>query len=119
MTLSINIDPSPHVSDRSYSDDEGSSSVHIPTASELESHAHQDYDEWAHLPYPDELKPSGSASRPRISYRSRPPSRPPHGSRSASGRRPTSRQMVPEHQSVAPSKPKTTITGFPRQCRFT
>ncbi|KAJ5425407.1 hypothetical protein N7465_000477 [Penicillium sp. CMV-2018d] len=98
MTLSINIDPSPHVSDSSYSEDEGSSSVHIHTASELRSHAYQDDDEWAHLPYPDELKLSGSASRPRISYRSRPP----HGSRSASGRRPTSRQMVPELQSVAP-----------------
>ncbi|CAI7601106.1 unnamed protein product [Penicillium viridicatum] len=98
MTLSISIDPNPHGSDRSYSDDEGSSGVHVPTSSELESHEYQDYDEWAHLPYPDELKPSDSASRPRTSHRSRPP----HGSRSASGRRPTSRRMVPEHQSFAP-----------------
>ncbi|CAG8908762.1 unnamed protein product [Penicillium egyptiacum] len=98
MTLSISIDPDPHGSDRSYSDDEGSSGVHVPTSSELESHEYQDYDEWAHLPYPDELKPSDSASRPRTSHRSRPP----HGSRSASGRRPASRRMVQEHQSFAP-----------------
>ncbi|KAJ5520636.1 hypothetical protein N7463_001089 [Penicillium fimorum] len=97
MTLSISIDPDPHGSDRSYSDDEGSSGVHVPTSSELESHEYQDYDEWAHLPYPDELKPSDSASRPRTSHRSRPP----HGSRSASGRRPPSRRMA-EHQSFAP-----------------
>ncbi|KAJ5372120.1 hypothetical protein N7517_004126 [Penicillium concentricum] len=96
MTLSISIDPDPHGSD-SYSDDEGSSGVHVSASSELESHEYLDHDEWAHLPYPDELKPSDSASRPRTSNRSRPP----HGSRSASGRRPPSRRMA-EHQSFAP-----------------
>ncbi|KAK9848513.1 hypothetical protein MYU51_016519 [Penicillium brevicompactum] len=91
MTLSISIN-SDHGSD-SYSDDEGSSGVHV-TAPSIGDHGYQDYDEWAHLSYPDELKPSDSASRPRTSHRSRPP----HGSRSASGRRPTSRRMLPDHQ---------------------
>ncbi|OQD69825.1 hypothetical protein PENPOL_c002G04714 [Penicillium polonicum] len=115
MTLSINIDPSPHVSDSSYSDDEGSSSVHIPTASELRSHPYQNYDEWAHLPYPDGSKPSDSASRPtlRTPYRSRPP----HGSRSASGR-PTSRQMVPEHQSLAPRSRRQQSSDSPDSADF-
>ncbi|KAJ5864309.1 uncharacterized protein N7529_006225 [Penicillium soppii] len=97
MTLSISIDPD-HGSDQFYSsEDEDSSGVHV-TAPSVGSHEYQDYDEWAHLPYPDELKPSDSASRPRTSHRSRPP----HGSRSASGRRPTSRRMVSEQQSFAP-----------------
>ncbi|KAJ6039996.1 hypothetical protein N7499_004811 [Penicillium canescens] len=94
MTLSISIDPDPHGSDHSLSD-EDSSGVHVSVPSEG-SHDFQDYDEWAHLPYPHELKPSDSASRPRTSR-----SRPLHGSHSASGRRPTSRRMIPERDSFA------------------
>ncbi|KAJ5875528.1 uncharacterized protein N7473_012875 [Penicillium subrubescens] len=91
MTLSISIDPQdPHGSD-SLSDEDDSSPVHIG------SHDFdEDYDEWAQLSYPDELKPSDSASRPRISHRSRSL----HGSRSASGRpTPAHRRMVPERES--------------------
>ncbi|CEJ57536.1 hypothetical protein PMG11_06226 [Penicillium brasilianum] len=85
--LSISIDPQdPHGSD-SLSDEEDSSGVHV------NSHDFEDYDnEWAHLSYPDELKPSDSASRPRTSHRSRSH----HGSRSASGRPNLHRRMVPE-----------------------
>ncbi|KAJ5306657.1 hypothetical protein N7508_005672 [Penicillium antarcticum] len=92
MTLSISIDPDPHGSDHSLSDED--SGVHVSIPSEG-SHDYPDYDEWAHLPYPHELNPSDSASRPRPSR-----SRPLHGSRSASGRRPTSQRMIPERDFV-------------------
>jgi Membrane protein involved in colicin uptake len=62
------------------------------------SHESQDYDEWAHLSYPDELKPSDSASRPRTSHRTRSL----HGSRSASGRRQPSRHQMIERDSMGP-----------------
>ncbi|KAJ5114578.1 hypothetical protein NUU61_000337 [Penicillium alfredii] len=100
MTFSITIDPTdPHGSDHSLSDEEDSSGVQVSVPSDPGSHEYQDYDEWAHLPYPDELKPSDSASRPRTSHRSRPL----HGTRSASGRRQTSRRhMIPERESFGP-----------------
>ncbi|KAJ5971446.1 uncharacterized protein N7479_001364 [Penicillium vulpinum] len=98
MTLSISIDPDPRGSDHSFSDHEGSSGIHVPIHSDLEDHEDQDYDEWAHLPYPEELKPLGSASRPRTSRLDRPC----NSSRSASGRRPTSQRMVSENQSALP-----------------
>lgn len=62
----------------------------------VDSHDYEVYDnEWAHLSYPDELKPSDSASRPRTSHRNRSH----HGSRSASGRpTPVHRRMVPERE---------------------
>lgn len=96
--LSVVVDQS----DRSESGNEDSSSVHVhaPTSSELEIHENQDYDEWARLPYPTASKLSDSASRLRTSPRSHPP----HGSRSPSGRRPTSGRMAQEHQSFAPRR---------------
>ncbi|CAG7926447.1 unnamed protein product [Penicillium olsonii] len=83
LSISINSD---HGSD-SYSDDDG---VHV-SAPSIGDHGYQDYDEWSHLSFPDELKLPDSAPR-RPSHRSRP-----HGSRSVSGRRPTSRRMGPDH----------------------
>ncbi|KAH8432546.1 uncharacterized protein LDX57_010179 [Aspergillus melleus] len=73
MTFNITIGPSPHGSDHSsFSDEEDSSGVQVSPPSDSGSHDYQDpYDEWAHLPYPDELKPSDSASRPRTSHRTR------------------------------------------------
>ncbi|ODM17129.1 hypothetical protein SI65_07528 [Aspergillus cristatus] len=56
----------------SISDEEDSSGVRGSPLSDSGSHVYQDpYDEWAHLPYPDELKPSDSASRPRTTGRTR------------------------------------------------
>ncbi|KAJ5766399.1 uncharacterized protein N7511_004015 [Penicillium nucicola] len=95
MTLSISIDPDPHGSDHSFSD-EDSSGVHVSAPSDGSHDYQEDYDEWAHLPYPHELKSSDSASRPRTSR-----SRPTHGSHSASGRRPTPRRMIPERDPYA------------------
>ncbi|KAJ5660282.1 hypothetical protein N7507_006733 [Penicillium longicatenatum] len=92
MTVSIQIDPAdPHDSDHSLSEDEGSSGGQFSLLSDG-SHEYPDYDEWAHLPYPSELKPSDSASRPRTSNRNRSL----HGSRSASGRRQPHPQMIPD-----------------------
>ncbi|KAL2837505.1 hypothetical protein BJY01DRAFT_251410 [Aspergillus pseudoustus] len=70
MTFNITIDPNSDES--SYSDEEDSSGVQVSPPSGSEGHGHYDlYDEWTNLPYPDELKPSDSASRNRISYRAR------------------------------------------------
>ncbi|OJJ36784.1 hypothetical protein ASPWEDRAFT_170297 [Aspergillus wentii DTO 134E9] len=104
MTFSITIDPTDPDSDNSsLTDEEDSSSgtgVQVSAPSDSGSHDYQDpYDEWAHLPYPDELKPSDSASRPRTSHRSRYPI---HGSRSTSGRRYSSRRhIIPERESFS------------------
>lgn len=70
------------------------------------SHEYQDpYDEWAHLPYPDEIKPSDSASRPRTAHRTR--SRNPiHSSRSASGRRHASRHNFAQEREPFPRRPR-------------
>ncbi|KAL4955063.1 hypothetical protein BDW69DRAFT_129608 [Aspergillus filifer] len=101
MTFNITIGPSPHDSDdSSYTDEEGSSGVQVSPPSESESQGYHDpYDEWTNLPYPDELKPSDSASRNRTSYRtrSRNPAHPP--STSTSRRRSTRRQIAPERES--------------------
>ncbi|PYH66502.1 uncharacterized protein BO88DRAFT_406604 [Aspergillus vadensis CBS 113365] len=74
MTLNITIGPSAHGSDRSsITDEEDSSGVQVSPISDSESHGYNDsYEEWAHLTYPDELKPSDSASRPRTSRHPRP-----------------------------------------------
>ena len=98
--FNITIDPSPHASDHSsLSDDEDYSGVQVSAPSELGSHEYHDpYDEWAHLPYPDEIKPSDSASRPRTSHNSRNPI---HGSRSASGRRLSRRHAIQERESLS------------------
>lgn len=97
--FSITIDsPDPHGSDHSLSDEEDSSVVQVSAPSEG-SYDYPDHDEWAHLSYPDELKPSDSASRPRTSHRNRSL----HGSRPASGRRqPSRRQMISERESLGP-----------------
>ncbi|BAE60245.1 unnamed protein product [Aspergillus oryzae RIB40] len=81
ILFNIRIGPSPHGSDHSsLSDEEDSSGVQVSPPSDSGSHDYQDpYDEWAHLPYPDELKPSDSASRPRTSHRAR-SRHPVHGS---------------------------------------
>ncbi|KAL4886375.1 hypothetical protein BJY04DRAFT_101890 [Aspergillus karnatakaensis] len=101
MTFNITIGPGPHDSDdSSFSDEEDSSGVQVSPPSESESHGYHDpYDEWTNLPYPDELKPSDSASRNRTSYRtrSRNPVHPP--SASTSRRRSARRQIVPERES--------------------
>ncbi|KAL4919404.1 hypothetical protein BDW62DRAFT_45434 [Aspergillus aurantiobrunneus] len=101
MTFNITIGPSPHDSDdSSFTDEEDSSGVQVSPPSESESHGYHDpYDEWTNLPYPDELKPSDSASRNRTSYRtrSRNPIQPP--STSTSRRRSARRQVVPERES--------------------
>lgn len=84
--------------DHSLSDEE-SSGVHGPLPSAPVGHEFVDYEE-LYLTYPDELKSSDSASRPRNAHHSRHPL---HGSRSASARRQTSRtsrrqQMIPERE---------------------
>ncbi|PWY77148.1 hypothetical protein BO94DRAFT_604240 [Aspergillus sclerotioniger CBS 115572] len=73
MTFNITIGPSPHDSDHSsLSDEEDSSGVQVSPISDSESHGYHDhYEEWAHLTYPDEIKPSDSASRPRTTRRTR------------------------------------------------
>ncbi|KAF9885122.1 hypothetical protein FE257_000699 [Aspergillus nanangensis] len=94
MPFNITIGPSLHGSDdSSLSDEEDSSGVQVSPPSENDYH--DPYDEWAHLPYPDELKPSDSASRPRTSHRTR-SRNPTHGS--ASGRRhhPARQQFLQE-----------------------
>ncbi|KAL5333578.1 hypothetical protein BJX70DRAFT_56833 [Aspergillus crustosus] len=101
MTFNITIGPSPHDSDdSSFSDEEDSSGVQVSPPSESESHGYHDpYDEWTNLHYPDELKPSDSASRNRTFYRprSRNPAHPP--STSTSRRRSARRQIAPERES--------------------
>ena len=98
--FNITIDPSPHASDHSsLSDEEDFSGGQVSGPSDLGSHEYHDpYDEWAHLPYPDEIKPSDSASRPRTSHNSRNPI---HGSRSGSGRRLSRRHAVQERESLS------------------
>ncbi|RJE23282.1 hypothetical protein PHISCL_04397 [Aspergillus sclerotialis] len=98
--FNITIDPSPHASDHSsLSDEEDYSGGQVSGPSDLGSHEYHDpYDEWAHLPYPDEIKPSDSASRPRTSHNSRNPI---HGSRSGSGRRLSRRHAVQERESLS------------------
>ncbi|KAL3477829.1 hypothetical protein BJX99DRAFT_257000 [Aspergillus californicus] len=102
MAFSVRIGPSQHdlSDDSSFSDEEDSSGVQVSPPSESESHGYHDpYDEWTNLPYPDELKPSDSASRNRTSYRtrSRNPAHP--ASASTSRRRSARRQIVPERES--------------------
>ncbi|KAL2866796.1 uncharacterized protein BJX67DRAFT_129059 [Aspergillus lucknowensis] len=100
MAFNITIDPTHDSDDSSFSDEEDSSGVQVSPPSGSESHGYHDpYDEWTNLPYPDELKPSDSASRNRISYRarSRNPVHPP--STSTSRRRSARRQMIPERES--------------------
>ncbi|KAB8070311.1 hypothetical protein BDV29DRAFT_35518 [Aspergillus leporis] len=98
MAFNITIGPSPHGSDHSsLSDEEDSSGVQVSPPSDSGSHDYQDpYDEWAHLPYPDELKPSDSASRPRTSHRTR--SRHPVHSSSSGRRQPVRRHVVQERE---------------------
>ncbi|KAF7620123.1 hypothetical protein F9C07_1428193 [Aspergillus flavus] len=98
MAFNIRIGPSPHGSDHSsLSDEEDSSGVQVSPPSDSGSHDYQDpYDEWAHLPYPDELKPSDSASRPRTSHRAR-SRHPVHGS-SSTRRHPGRRHIVQERE---------------------
>ncbi|KMK55968.1 hypothetical protein Y699_08389 [Aspergillus fumigatus Z5] len=100
MTFNITIDPSRRGSDSSLSDEEDSSGVQVSPPSESGSHEYHDpYDEWAHLPYPDELKPSDSASRPRASIRTRNRNST-HGSSSGPSRRHSARRHVmPERES--------------------
>ncbi|PYH81412.1 hypothetical protein BO82DRAFT_365067 [Aspergillus uvarum CBS 121591] len=101
MTLNIRIDPD---SESSISDEEDSSGVQVSPPSESESHGYQDsYDEWAHLSYPDELKPSDSASRPRTSRRLRARSSI-HGPSSAVRRQSTRHHMAPERDSFRRSR---------------
>lgn len=97
--FNITIDRSPHASDHSsLSDEEDYSGVQVSVPSDFGSHEYQDpYDEWAHLPYPDEIKPSDSASRPRTSYNSHNPT---HGSRSGSGRHLSRRHVMQERESL-------------------
>lgn len=84
-----------HGSDNSsYTDEEASSGAEVSHPSDPED-AYEGED-W-NLPYPDELKPSDSASRPRISHRSRNPI---HGSRSVSGRRQSSRRGIARERST-------------------
>ncbi|OJD18584.1 hypothetical protein AJ78_01425 [Emergomyces pasteurianus Ep9510] len=91
-----------HGSDHSsLTDDEEDSSgtgVQVSPPSATSSHDHYDhYDvggEWAHLPYPDELKPSDSASRPRTSNRHRNL----ENSRSGPSRRHSSRRHIPKER---------------------
>ncbi|KAJ5436980.1 hypothetical protein N7445_007865 [Penicillium cf. griseofulvum] len=67
MTLSIPTDSDSHGSDHSLSEEPAGEHVTIPSRG---TNYYQDsdyYDEWERLPYPDEVKPSDSASRPRIS----------------------------------------------------
>ncbi|KAE8398190.1 hypothetical protein BDV37DRAFT_288730 [Aspergillus pseudonomiae] len=98
MAFNITIGPSPHGSDHSsLSDEEDSSGVQVSPPSDSGSHDYQDpYDEWAHLPYPDELKPSDSASRPRTSHRAR--SRHPVHVSSSTRRHPGRRHVAQERE---------------------
>ncbi|RAL15692.1 uncharacterized protein BO97DRAFT_411790 [Aspergillus homomorphus CBS 101889] len=98
MTLNIRIGPD---SESSISDEEDSSGVQVSPPSESESHGYQEhYDEWARLRYPDELKPSDSASRPTTSRRMRARSTI-HGSSSAVRRHSTRHHMAQERDSFA------------------
>ncbi|PKY01327.1 hypothetical protein P168DRAFT_299590 [Aspergillus campestris IBT 28561] len=96
MTFNIRIGPSPHGSDgSSLSDEEDSSGVQVSPPG---SHDYHDpYDEWAHLSYPDEIKPSDSASRPRTSHQAR--NRNPVRGLSSDRRHSTRRQFAPERES--------------------
>ncbi|KKA16754.1 hypothetical protein T310_9633 [Rasamsonia emersonii CBS 393.64] len=103
MTFNITIDhTSSHDSDNSSLSDEDSSGVQVSPPSITGSHDYQDsYDvggEWAHLPYPDEIKPSDSASRPRTSRHTRHTI---HNSRSRSSRRYSRRDILPERESLS------------------
>ncbi|BDD56511.1 hypothetical protein MPDQ_005090 [Monascus purpureus] len=84
-----------HGSDNSsYTDEEASSEAEVSHPSDPEdAYGGEDWN----LPYPDELKPSDSASRPRISHRSRNQI---HGSRSVSGRRQSSRRGIARERST-------------------
>ncbi|GKZ25860.1 hypothetical protein AbraIFM66951_006238 [Aspergillus brasiliensis] len=63
MTLNITIGPSPHASDVENSSE---SEVEVSPLSSTRIHDyHEPDEEWAHLTFPDELKPSDSANRPR------------------------------------------------------
>lgn len=108
-SFNIRIDPSPQQSDHSLSEDEeqeqeeDSSGVQVSSPSDLGGHGYQDpYGEWAQLSYPDELKPSDSASRPRASRQGN-THNPTHGSRpaSGSGRRNLPRRRVQERESLS------------------
>lgn len=79
----------PDDEDQFLTDEEDSSGVHVVAPSIPGSHD-PEYDDWADVPYPEDIKPSDSASRPRTSHRNRSI----HGSRSASARRPTSRRHM-------------------------
>ncbi|KAL3463759.1 hypothetical protein BJX64DRAFT_256111 [Aspergillus heterothallicus] len=97
--MSFNITIDPNSDESSYSDEEDSSGVQVSPPSGSEGHGHYDlYDEWTNLPYPDELKPSDSASRNRISYRARTrnPVHPPSAStsRRRSSRRQSGRRQI-------------------------
>ncbi|OQE14599.1 hypothetical protein PENSTE_c034G04413 [Penicillium steckii] len=84
----------PDDEDQFLSDEEDSSGVHVVAPSIPGSHD-PDYDDWDDIQYPEEIKPSDSASRPRTSHHNRSI----HGSRSASARRPHSRRMEPSYPS--------------------
>jgi hypothetical protein len=90
---------SDHESDEeSLSDEEDSSGVQVSPASVNGSHGYPDSydgDEWAHLSYPDELKSSEPASRPRPARRSR---KPVHASRSQSNRRYSRRDIATDRE---------------------
>lgn len=90
----------------SVSDEEDSSGVQASPPSDLGSHGYDDsYDDWARLPYPDELKPSDSASRPRTSHRTR--NRDPiHSARSISGRRPVPRRHLTQERESFLRRPR-------------
>lgn len=102
--FNITIDhTSSHDSDNSsLSDEEDSSGVQVSPPSITGSHDYQNsYDvagEWAHLPYPDEIKSSDSASRPRTSRHNRHTI---HNSRSRSSRRYSRRDILPERESLS------------------
>ncbi|CRG89863.1 hypothetical protein PISL3812_06902 [Talaromyces islandicus] len=94
LSITINQD-SPEDSDRSsVSDEDDSSGVEVSPPSVTGSNGYQDYDEWAHLQYPDELRSSDSASRPRTSRLNR--NAIPE-SRSRSGRRYSRRDIGREY----------------------
>ncbi|EAW11781.1 uncharacterized protein ACLA_005340 [Aspergillus clavatus NRRL 1] len=98
--FNIRIGPSLHDSDLSLSDEEGSSGVQVSPPSDSGSQEYPDpYDEWAHLSYPDEVKPSDSASRPRTANRTR-GRNPIHGSPSGSGRRHSPRRYVVQERDL-------------------
>ncbi|KAG2418624.1 hypothetical protein HFD88_001725 [Aspergillus terreus] len=96
-SFNITIGPSHHDSDSSFTDEEDSSGVEVSPPS-TGSHDYRDpYDEWAGLPYPDELKPSDSASRPRTSHRTR--SRNPiHGSSAARRHSMRNHNVIPDRE---------------------